>query len=226
MRVAALYDIHGNLPALEAVVAELPQVRPDAVVIGGDAVGGPCPAESLALVSNLGLPTFYVRGNGERAPDPFEAELLSDEELATIAAWPLSVSLPIDGLGDVLFCHATPRSDEELITAITPAAELGPVLASASEHVIVCGHVHVRFDRSVAGHRIVNPGSVGMPYEGSTGVAFWGVFGPDVELRQTSYDRDRLDRVLADSGYPHPDYFDQATAEEVTAHFERLRAAK
>jgi predicted phosphodiesterase len=226
VRVAALYDIHGNLPALEAVVAELDQVRPDAVVIGGDAVGGPSPAESLAIVSGLGLPTLYVRGNGERAPDPFEAERLSDQQLATIAAWPLTVSVPIDGLGDVLFCHATPRSDEELITAITPAAEIAPGLAGVSEQVIVCGHVHVRFDRSVAGHRVVNPGSVGMPYEGVTGVAFWGVFGPDVELRQTRYARDQFDRALADSGYPHPDYYDQASADEVTAHFEQLRTAQ
>jgi putative phosphoesterase len=226
VRIAALYDIHGNLPALEAIVAELDQLGLDAVVIGGDAVGGPSPAESLALVSNLGLPTLYVRGNGERAPDPFEAERLSAEERATIAAWPLTVSVPVDGLGDVLFCHATPRSDDELLTAITPAAEVEPVFAGVSEHVIVCGHVHVRFDRSVAGHRVVNPGSVGMPYEGVVGVAFWGVFGRDVELRQTPYDRGRFDRAIADSGYPHPDYFDRATAEEVTAHFERLRTSQ
>ena len=226
MPVAALYDIHGNLPALEAIVAELEPGRLDAVVIGGDVAGGPSPLEVLTIVTNLGLPTLYVRGNGDRAPDPFEAQLLSGPQRATLASWPLTVSLPIDGLGEVLFCHATPRSDDELITAITPEAEIAPVVAGVSEHLIVCGHVHVRFDRPVAGHRIVNPGSVGMPYEGDTGVAFWALLGPEVELRETRYDRARFDRLLAESGYPHPDYFEAAPADEVTAHFERLRTAQ
>ena len=179
MRVAALYDIHGNLPALEAVLAEAEALQPDLVVIGGDVAGGPLPVETLRLVSGLPYPTLYVRGNGDRAPDAFEAERLSPEQRATMAAWPLSVSVAIDGLGDVCFCHATPRSDEELVTAITPADAVAPMLAGVGAAVIVCGHVHVRFDRTVAGHRLVNPGSVGMPYQGVTGVAFWGIFGPD-----------------------------------------------
>ena len=221
--MAALYDVHGNLPALAAAVAEVEALQPDLVGIGGDVAGGPLPVETLRLVSGLACLNVYGRGNGDRAPDAFEAERLSPEQRATMAAWPLSVSVAIDGLGDVCFCHATPRSDEELVTAITPADAVAPMLAGVAAPLIVCGHVHVRFDRTVAGHRLVNPGSVGMPYQGVTGVAFWGIFGPDVEFRQTTYDREAFDQALARRGYPHPDHFDPAPADEVTAHFERLR---
>ena len=222
MRVAALYDIHGNLPALEAVLAELPGFAPDMVVIGGDVAGGPQPAETLAAVEALGLPTTFIRGNAERAPDPFESALLDAAELARMAAWPLSAPVTVDGLGEVLFCHASPRSDEELLTRISPAEALAPMYAGVTQEVVVCGHVHVQFDRAVAGHRIVNAGSVGMAYEGRNDVAAWCLLGPDVELRQTPYDRAAFDRALEASGYPHPDYFDAATADEVTAHFEAL----
>ena len=116
MRIAALYDIHGNVPALEAVLAEVEAAAPDLVVIGGDVAGGPQPAETLAAVDAIALPKLFVRGNGDRAPDPFDRERLSADQVATLAAWPLTVTVEADGLGEVLFCHASPRSDDELLT--------------------------------------------------------------------------------------------------------------
>jgi len=94
----------------------------------------------------------------------------------------------IDGLGPTRFCHRSPRSAEELITFATPEARMRAALAGIDERVLVTTHTHIQFDRAVAGVRSVNPGSVGMPYEGRAGAAFWAVLGPDVELRRTDYD--------------------------------------
>lgn len=224
MRVAALYDIHGNVPALEAVLDDVRASGAELIVVGGDVAGGPQPVETLEMVGSLELPARFVRGNGDRAPDDFEMERLDATGLARLAAWPLTVAADVDGLGEVLFCHASPRSDEELVTAVSPDERLAPVFAGVAQEVVVCGHVHVQSDRRAAGHRIVNAGSVGMAYEGRANVACWCLLGPDVELRQTAYDRARFDRVLTATGYPNADWFDPADPAEVTAQFERLAA--
>jgi putative phosphoesterase len=226
MRVAALYDIHGNLPALETVLGEVRAAAPDLIVIGGDVAGGPMPVETMAALERLETPALFVRGNGDRAPEPFEAALLDDARLAVMAAWPLTATAEVDGLGEVLFCHASPRSDEEVVTAISPDERLAPMFESVHQQVVVCGHVHVQYDRLAAGRRIVNAGSVGMAYEGRADLACWCLLGPDVELRREIYDRGRFDRLLRDSGYPGADAFDVATAAEVTAHFETLAAGR
>ena len=203
MRVAALYDIHGNLPALDAVLQDMPAV--DAIVVGGDVLPGPLARETLDRLASLAN-VHYVMGNGDRA---------AIEEFPEVAGWPDTVTLDVDGLGPVLFCHGSPRSDTEMITALTPPARLEPMLAEVAEPVVVCGHTHIQFDRMIGDHRVVNAGSVGMPYEADPG-AYWLQLGPEVELRHTEYD-------LPDIGSTGwPDEWPSATPEEATEFFERV----
>ena len=204
MRVAALYDIHGNLPALEAVLVELRSSGATHVVVGGDVFPGPMAAEVLSILEDIELPVFYVRGNGDRevlacretgqtaVPEPYaagirwNAEHLRPDHAARAAEWPETVRIEIPGVGPVLFCHATPRNDTEIFTRLTPEAGLLPVFADVAEQLVVCGHTHMQFDRRVGAHRIINAGSVGMPF-GAPG-AYWLMLGPDVELRATPFD--------------------------------------
>ena len=197
MRVAALNDIHGNLPALEAVLAEVEQENVDAIVCGGDVVAGPFPAEVFDLL--IGLPGIrFLRGNADRlvvdGVGEYDHDWIADRErlgarrLAELASWPLTVDLEIDGVGRTLFCHAIPSADEPIFARVTPDADVVELLGEVSAELLVCGHTHVQFDRTLpTGLRIANAGSVGMPYEGRQG-AFWALLGPTVELRHTEYD--------------------------------------
>lgn len=216
MRVAALYDIHGNLPALEAVLDELRQADIDQIVIGGDVLPGPMPREALRQLLNLDLPLHFLHGNGELAilallAAPYEdavaywgttsgnplpeqyrpayrwtAQQLQPDEQSVVARWPKTLRLDIDGLGTVLFCHGTPRSETEVFTSATPAERLAPLFDGLGISVLICGHTHMQFDRHVGKTRVVNAGSVGEPY-GMPG-AYWLLLGPDIQLRQTPYD--------------------------------------
>ncbi len=237
MRVAALYDVHGNLPALEAVLAE---VDSDTILVGGDAVLGPMPKETLARLRERDA--IFIRGNCERhvvAPPELVEEIwdararwvheqLDDEELAFLRGLPHPLPLEVEGLGEVLFCHGSPRSDEEIVTAITPPKRLDPILDGVTQDLVVCGHTHAQFDRLVGDRRLVNAGSVGMAYEGEPGIAAWALLGPTVELRRTPYDVEAAVALVRDTGFPdveqlvnevllHP-----PSAEEVTAHFESV----
>jgi putative phosphoesterase len=245
MRVAALYDIHGNLHALEAVLADIEEARPDVMLVGGDVVLGPFPRETLEHLDRLGDRAVFIRGNTDRVlveppaettgPPPWPErqvwvrEQLSEEQLARFAGLSDTCVLGVDALGDVLFCHGSPRSDDEIVTRATPAERLSEILAGVTERVIVCGHTHVQFDRMVGGVRIVNAGSVGMPYEDEPG-AYWALFGPDVELRRTPYDLERAAEAVRSTAFPDADEFAQehilhpASAEEATEHFERMAA--
>ena len=197
MRVAALNDIHGNLPALEAVLADLEREGVDVVVCGGDVVGGPFPAEVLDRLGELSDVRF-LRGNADRmvldGVDEYgqdwnaERERLGEARVAEVATWPLTIELEIEGLGRTLFCHAIPTDDEPIFTRLTPDDDVVELLGAVDADVVVCGHTHVQFDRRLpTGVRVVNAGSVGMPYEGRRG-AFWTLLGPDVEHRRTEYD--------------------------------------
>jgi putative phosphoesterase len=200
VRVAALYDVHGNLPALEAVLADPRLGTADVIVSGGDVCAGPMPAEVLRLLQQRRV--SFVRGNADRELTGWPAQALGEEDQATLRSWPSTVTLEIDGLGSVLFCHATPRSDSEITTAVTPDDAVAETLAGTAADVVVCGHTHVQFDRVVGGTRIVNAGSVGMPYEGRT-AAFWALLGPDIELVSTDYDVESA--VAAMRATDHPD---------------------
>ena len=186
-----LADVHGNAVALAAVLAELEREQPDAVVHCGDLTWGPLPAETVDLLAGRGV--LFVRGNADRAVtelaerlriraprrQPRERWMVEQHDAplrALLAAFPATVELEVDGLGDVLFCHGSPRSDEELVTVETPEARLAEALAGTSAGIIATAHTHVRYERQVLGRTLFNPGSVGMPYEGAPG-AYWALLG-------------------------------------------------
>jgi putative phosphoesterase len=242
--VAALYDVHGNLPALEAVLADEAFARADAVVVGGDVAAGPLPAEVLDRLTALAPPVRWVRGNADRevvahfdrgdtdhtaygpdAPaqraDAFTAARITREHRDLLAAFEDVVRL--DG---ALYCHGSPRRDDEIITAVTPAARLEPMLAGVREPLVVCGHTHHQFELRAGAQRVVNAGSVGMPYQGERG-AFWLLVADgEPELRRTDYDVDAAAPVLRASGFPDVDeliresLLEPVEADFVAHHFE------
>lgn len=236
MRVAAISDIHGNLPALEAVLADVEDAAVDAVVVVGDTISGPWAAECLDRLAGA----LHVRGNADREvverSDRFgplagwSADRLGDARLRTAAAWPLARELDIDGLGSVVVCHSTPGSDDPIYTRITPDDELLAIFAGAEADVVLCGHTHIQYDRTLpSGLRLVNPGSVGMPYEGVRG-AFWALLGPDVQLRRSAYDVEATVAAIEVMGAPVGDDLLRMLVEppdptETTAYFESLRGA-
>ena len=236
MRVAAISDIHGNLPALEAVVAEIEREKVDAIVVAGDTVSGPWAAEVFDLVTELDA--LIVCGNADRlvlARDEehlgvWSADRLGPRRLAAVASWPLTLELAIDGLGSVLVCHSTPTSDEVLYTRITPAEEAAALFAGLGAEVVVCGHTHMQYDRALAGGpRIVNPGSIGLPYEGMRG-AYWALLGPDVAFRRTEYDVEACVTAIRELAAPvdaelFDDLLQPPDSTATTEHFESLRGA-
>jgi putative phosphoesterase len=212
MRIAALYDVHGNLPALEAVLAEVPDDA--AIVSGGDVFSGPMPSKTLARLRELGPRVSFIRGNADRDLGPYEERWraryewmlaqLTPDEWALAENWPLTLTLEIEGLGRTLFCHGSPRSDLEAITAITSDERLREILSEVAHPTVVCGHTHHQFDRRIDGARVVNAGSVGMPYEGRPG-AYWALLGPDVEFRRTEYDLEAAAEAIRATSYPEPE---------------------
>ena len=194
MRVAALADVHGNAPALAAVLEEVAAASPDLVVFGGDLTWGSLPRETLELVRTLRTPARFVRGNGDRAVGTlldgrgeWMAAMHSPEDQEFVTGFAETVSVDVEGLGPTCFCHGSPRSDVECVTERTPAERVREFMAGVDERVVVTAHVHVQYDRTVDGVRLLCPGSVGLPYEGKPG-AYWALLGPDVELRRTEYD--------------------------------------
>jgi predicted phosphodiesterase len=216
MRVAVLADIHANLPALEAVLAEPDVAGADRVVLLGDIALGPMPVESLDLLRSLGERAVWVHGNCERemltaydgaeVPGPngesarAAASLIERRHRDLLDGLPLTIGLDVDGLGPVLFCHATPRRDDECVLVDSPMAVWDRALAGVEESLVVMGHTHMPFDRLVAGRRAVNPGSIGMSY-GAPG-ACWALLGPDITLRSTAYDVELAAQRIRSGGHP------------------------
>ena len=202
-RVAVISDVHANIPALEAVLAQIDEAEVDLVVSCGDLTWGAEPDRTVELIKGLGSRAVCVRGNGDRAVlelagglreagrprEVWMREQHSAESVEFVSRFAFSVVVRIEGLGAVRFCHGSPRSDTEVVTPRTPDARFAELMAGIDENMLVTGHTHLQFDRMVAGRRSVNAGSVGLPFSGGTpGTAFWALLGPDVELRQTSYD--------------------------------------
>jgi putative phosphoesterase len=207
-RVAALYDVHAVLPALDAVLAEVEREDVDLIVLGGDCVHGAQSVETLERLRALGDRAVWIRGNtdrlvweeaGEDTAHGWVAELIGADGLAFLRSLPLTFEAQVDGLGRVLFCHATPRSDEEIVTPLTPDERLAEIVAGVEADVVVAGHTHMQQDRRVGAVRWVNAGSVGLPYEGEV-QAFWTLLGPDVEHRKTPFDAEAAIRVLEATG--------------------------
>ena len=221
---------------------------PDVIVIGGDiAAPGPMPRETLERVMALGESARCIRGNTDRElvehcdgtsalpkddvwarRGAWAAERIGAAQRDFLAALTATVAFDVEGLGPTLFCHGSPRSDEEIVTRATPAERLDAALAGVAERVVVCGHTHVQFDRTHRGTRVVNAGSVGMHWEGRPG-AYWLLLGPTVEPRCTTYDVEAAARRIRATGYPEPDELvarltahDPSLAAEATARFERV----
>jgi putative phosphoesterase len=209
MRVATLYDLHGNLPALEAVLQEIPDEA--TIVAGGDiCAGGKHPSETLERLRALGERVLWLRGNADRELTPGEKGLvpaevieatraaLTAEQIAFLYGLPPTVQI-----GDLLFCHATPRNDVDIFTERTPEQRIADLFAVVDADVVVCGHTHTQFERTIAGKRVINSGSVGMPYEDASG-AYWTL---DLVHRRTEY-----------GGAKRP----KIGREEAVSHFESL----
>jgi predicted phosphodiesterase len=224
--------VHGNLPALEAVLAQAGDAR---LVFGGDMAAGPLPAETLDRIT--GLDALCIRGNADRellgGPsggliDEWVVGQLEDRHRDFIAGLPEEVELEVEGVGRVLFCHGSPRSDEEMILKTTPDEWLREMLAGVEADLVVCGHTHMQFDRSVDGRRVVNAGSVGLPY-GAPG-AHWLRLGPDVEHVRTPYDSDSFADRVKTLEWPLAERFAEEnirsvpSEEEALEFFERVAA--
>lgn len=213
--VAVLADVHGVLPALEAVLAEDDVLAADVVVLAGDIASGPLPVETLEVLQALGERVVWVRGNADRelvemargkftqeppdAVSPWAAEQLRVDQVELLASLPTSVTI-----GAALYCHATPRDDEEMVLVDSPISRWAQVFSELPDEVrtVVCGHTHMPFARQVDRRLVVNAGSVGMPY-GAPGPS-WALVTPDgVQLRRSALDSVKAaERIVAESSYP------------------------
>jgi putative phosphoesterase len=235
VRVAALYDVHGNLPALEAVLADAERHDPELIVFGGDVAAGLLPTETIDRLLELRDRARFVRGNADRmlverydgtaGPqegliDEWCAGQLERRHRDFLASFEATVVV-----GDVCFCHATPPDDERIFTRVTPAERVRELIGELEQRLVVCGHTHMQFDREIDGIRVVNAGSVGMPY-GTTEACWALVDGPDIELRRTPYDLGAAAERLRKSGHTHRDrliaenLFASPPEEEAIAYFE------
>jgi putative phosphoesterase len=226
MRVAAIYDIHGNLPALEAVLQEISHEKEkvDRIVVRGDVLPGPMPCETLERLQDLDATTHFIYGNGEVAvleqmagkepsavPHTYRpviswtAQQLHPEHQQWLSSWPKTLTLEIAGLGSILFCHATPQNENDIFTRLTPDDRLVPLFEGLTAALVVCGHTHMQFDRSIGHTRIVNAGSVGMPF-GEPG-AHWLLLGPDIQFRHTPYDLANAAERIRSTNYPQAEDF-------------------
>jgi putative phosphoesterase len=223
-RVAALYDIHGNLPALEAVLDEVDRLGVQRIVVGGDIFPGPMSLETLARLREQKTPTKFIYGNCEaavlaaregknpgRMPEQVKeimrwtAKQLSSDQEKILRSWPKTLTIEVAGLGEVLFCHGTPRDENEVFTRLSPESAVTHAFAGVKASVVVCGHTHMQFDRTIGNMRVVNAGSVGMPF-GRPG-ADWLLLGPDLELRHTDYDLSRAAERVRSSNYPQAEEY-------------------
>ena len=223
MRIATIYDIHGNVPALEAVLQDIVRDQVDTIVVGGDVVWGPMPRETLDELLQVDIPIYFVRGNADRVlgslmagedisaevPEPgrkvatwVAAQLKSDYLLSS---WQSSVRFRVDGLGEILFCHATPISDTIIFTRLTPEERLLPIFEEANADLVVCGHTHMQYDRMVGKVRVVNSGSVGRPH-GEPG-AYWLLIDSEVQFKRTLYDFDKAAARVRGTEYPEAEEF-------------------
>jgi predicted phosphodiesterase len=237
-----LYDIHGNPDALAAVLADARAQNADLIVIGGDAVPGPFAVSVLHCLDQLTVPVRWIRGNGEREvaaavetePDrddmPAVTAALTATEIGAERAQALS-ELPVTiCVAGVLFCHASPRSDDEMLTRLSPDAVWTEAIGETNARLVVGGHTHQQDDRMVGRTRFVNAGSIGMPYEGDGAARWLWIEGGEPNLMNTTYDAAATGRRARAAGWPDMESLQAALIEpvsaiEVTRLFEDARLA-
>ncbi|MBT2601120.1 MULTISPECIES: metallophosphoesterase family protein [unclassified Oceanobacillus] len=218
MRIAAIYDIHGNYSALKAVLEEVRKTNVEEVIVGGDLAWGPEPRQVMDLLMNYKDEFIFIRGNADREVayrhgkeqglDDFVADLnhwcadqLTEQQINFLKNLPEKKVLNVDGLGEVLFIHGSPRSDEEAIRINTPEEEIRPMIENVPQDIIVCGHTHIQFDRIIGGKRIINAGSIGL--QSRADGACWALVGPKVELKVTTYDTRAASERINKSNTPY-----------------------
>jgi diadenosine tetraphosphatase ApaH/serine/threonine PP2A family protein phosphatase len=150
------------------------------------------------------------------------AAQLQPEFEPLLTRWPKTLQLEIGGLGQVLFCHSTPRSETEGFTRLTSEDRLLPIFQGLNADLVVCGHTHMQFDRLVGRTRVVNAGSVGMPF-GEPG-AYWLLLGTDVQLRHTPYDLAKAAGRIRATSYPQAEDFAARNVLQVPSEKEMLEA--
>lgn len=249
MRIAVISDIHGNFVALEAVLNDLKAERIDRIVCLGDVVsGGPQPGEVIAVLKSLNAPVVMGNmdtwclnpqpgeGKSENALRGDEVQLwgvrkLSPDDLAYIRTFQATVELPLDVDTSLLCFHGSPRSNEDVIVAGTPDAEMESMLSGCHAMVLTGGHTHTQMVRYHADRTIINPGSVGAPIHAHErirrvterppsdlpdreyppwaeyGVITWVNRGLRIELRRVPIDVDLLAKKTHESGMPHADWW-------------------
>ncbi|MGD8428241.1 MAG: metallophosphoesterase family protein [Balneolaceae bacterium] len=223
MKVAAIYDIHGNLPALEAVIDEIMREKIDLLVVGGDVVLGPMSQEALTFLLDINIPKKFIKGNCEvavlaemnhkkytiseqaRESVRWTSMQLNSEHKRLLSSWPATFNCHVRGLGKVLFCHATPQNENDIFTQLTPEENLLSVFSGVNVEIIICGHTHMQFDRRIGDVRVVNAGSVGMPF-GATG-ADWIMLDQTIQFRHTDYDLENAAERIRDTKYPQAQEF-------------------
>lgn len=205
MRVATICDIHGNFPALKSVYEDIRKYKVDLIIVGGDIVPGPQPHETINFLLHSDIPVKFIQGNGDREvvnskygqetktlseqaleSIRWNASQLNDKEINFLQSFPKTFEIESKELGKIFFCHATPRNDTDIFTKNTPEKSLLSIFNSVNADVIICGHTHMQFDRKVGAMRVINAGSVGMPF-GKPG-AYWLLINSVIEFRYTEYD--------------------------------------
>ncbi|TGA95831.1 metallophosphoesterase [Sporolactobacillus shoreae] len=248
MKIAALYDIHGNFPALQAVLKELHYLQPDVIVIGGDIVSGPMPVQTLDCLLNLrrDAKVTFIRGNGDREvseaskglglknlseqgqkTEQWVAEQLTEKHIEFLSHLKSVASIQTE-LGDLLFCHATPMSDSDIFTPQSNKKRLEKIFGNVEQSIVVCGHTHVQFKLKFEKKLIFNSGSIGMPYAKQTG-AYWLFISPDgIQFKRTSYDLNEAAKLFRQSNSPsvedfiNNNLFHIPTEKEAMAFFNKI----
>ena len=233
---------------MQAVLHDVEQAGADLVVFGGDLAWGPWPVETVDAIRSVDG-AMVIRGNADRetggrfdesrglAPEVaaitvWAADLLGDERCRWLRELRETTTVEIEGLGTTLFCHGSPRSDEESLTSLSSEARLTEVLEKVSDSFVVCGHTHIQFDRTVGNVRLINAGSVGLAYERAPG-AYWALLDgtEGISLKRTGYNTAATAEAMRATACPHVDemfatYIEHPPdPEEVAAHFERMAIA-
>ena len=241
MRIAAIYDIHGNQPALEAVLQDIYRSDVDQIIVGGDVVLGPMSRECLDMLLAVELPVQFIKGNCEVAvlkelsggfkgklPESvledirWTARQLHPSHEEVMKNWPMTISLKMEQLGEILFCHATPENENDKFTSITPEEILLPVFSKVEEDIVVCGHTHMQFDRAIGKTRVLNAGSVGMPF-GKPG-AYWLQLDSNVTFHRVEYDIEKAVEWIKNTAYPHASEFAESNVKNPPSEEVMLKA--
>ena len=224
MKIATIYDIHANPTALLSVLKDIQNYEVDLIVIGGDVIAGPFPTETLTILTEIKTPTKFILGNAEseviryingkpvnglsnRANEEAKwvANQISSSHKTFIKNWSKTFQAVIKEVGTVLFCHATPGSDIEIFTRISSNQRILKLFDGVRASIIICGHTHMPFDLKFGKSRIINSGSVGMPF--GTNQASWLLIDQQINFMTTSYDIQMAAQLISTSNYPYKESF-------------------